>query len=86
MGGNRLKNRRLRIVSFMIALIAAINVSWPGLQAFAAQLPYETYYKDGFGQQIQTQAAYIPAGIIGYNTELPGQKELPGMENRRGCS
>jgi streptogramin lyase len=78
MGGNRLKNRRLRIVSFMIALIAAINVSWPGLQAFAAQLPYETYYKDGFGQQIQTQAAYIPAGIIGYNTELPGQEGASG--------
>jgi streptogramin lyase len=73
-----LKNRRLRIVSFMIALIAAINVSWPGLQAFAAQLPYETYYKDGFGQQIQTQAAYIPAGIIGYNTELPGQEGASG--------
>lgn len=28
-------------------------------------LPYRTYYKDGYGQLVETQAAYIPGDIIG---------------------
>lgn len=60
-----MKNRRLRIRQAIIVLITAIYIAWPGLQATASQLPYETYYKDGFGQLVQTQAAYIPAGIVG---------------------
>ncbi|WP_241674753.1 YIP1 family protein [Paenibacillus luteus] len=63
-----MKNRRLRIRPAIMVLIAAIYITWPGLQATASQLPYETYYKDGFGQLVKTQAAYIPAGILGTGT------------------
>ncbi|WP_419874725.1 YIP1 family protein [Candidatus Pristimantibacillus sp. PTI5] len=67
-----MKNRRLRIRPVIMVLITAIYIAWPGLQAAASQLPYETYYKDGFGQLVKTQAAYIPAGIIGSNVRIAG--------------
>lgn len=67
-----MKNRRLRIRPVIMVLITAIYIAWPGLQATASQLPYETYYKDGFGQLVKTQAAYIPAGIIGTNVRITG--------------
>ncbi|KRE45037.1 nuclease PIN [Paenibacillus sp. Soil522] len=57
----------MRIHPVIMVLITAIYIAWPGLQASASQLPYETYYKDGFGQLVKMQAAYIPAGIIGTN-------------------
>lgn len=66
-----MKNRRLRIRP-VIVLLTAIYIAWPGLQATASQLPYETYYKDGFGQLVKTQAAYIPAGIIGHDAATTG--------------
>lgn len=84
MGGNRLKHRRLRIVPLTIAIMAAIYAAWPSLQAFASQLPYETYYKDGFGQLVKTQAAYIPAGIIGYNAEIPAEEGAASPEKSEG--
>ncbi|WP_127530463.1 YIP1 family protein [Paenibacillus kobensis] len=66
-----MKSRTLRIVSIGIFIAAAISAVLPLPRAAASQLPYETYYKDGFGQLVHTQAAYIPAGIIGYNTAIP---------------
>ncbi len=59
--------------SIGLSIAAAISAVLPLPQAAASQLPYETYYKDGFGQLIHTQAAYIPAGIIGYNAAIPDQ-------------
>ncbi|QAY65351.1 YIP1 family protein [Paenibacillus protaetiae] len=68
-----MKSRTLRIVSLWLAVAAAISAVLPLHRAAASELPYETYYKDGFGQLVHTQAAYIPAGIIGYNTAIAGQ-------------
>ncbi|WP_438350581.1 YIP1 family protein [Paenibacillus sp. FA6] len=76
----RLKNRRLRIHPVFIILIAVVYISWPGLQASASQLPYETYYKDGFGQLVKTQAAYIPAGIIGRDQTILGEESANSKE------
>lgn len=75
-----MKNRRLRIRPVIIVLITAIYIAWPSLQAAASQLPYETYYKDGFGQLVKTQAAYIPAGIIGTNVLTAEASELTSAE------
>ncbi|WP_235593203.1 YIP1 family protein [Paenibacillus sp. 32O-W] len=33
----------------------------------ASNLPYDTYYKDGYGQLVRTQSAYIPGAIIGHS-------------------
>ncbi len=70
-----MKNRTLRILPFMLVISFAIGFTLPGLQASASQLPYETFYKDGFGQLVKTQAAYIPGRIIGYNEDIPVQDE-----------
>ncbi|OMF23463.1 nuclease PIN [Paenibacillus sp. FSL H8-0548] len=70
----------MRIRPVIIVLITAIYIAWPSLQAAASQLPYETYYKDGFGQLVKTQAAYIPAGIIGTNVLTAEASELTSAE------
>jgi len=75
-----LKSRTLRLFTIGLSIIAAISAVLPLPRAAASQLPYETYYKDGFGQLVRTQAAYIPAGIIGYNTAIaePDRAEAGG--------
>ncbi|MGO4547918.1 YIP1 family protein [Paenibacillus sp. 2TAB23] len=75
-----MKNRRLRIVPIIIVLITAIYIAWPSLQAAASRLPYETYYKDGFGQLVKTQAAYIPSGVIGTNVHIPMDRQASNTE------
>lgn len=65
MEGKRLISRKLRILPLALVLACAIGFALPGVQALASQLPYETYYKDGFGQLVKTQAAYVPGAIIG---------------------
>ncbi|MBH5317423.1 SMP-30/gluconolactonase/LRE family protein [Paenibacillus sp. GSMTC-2017] len=54
----------------MLVAILTIGLELPILQAAAQWLPYETYYKDGFGQLVKTQAAYIPGEVIGYNADV----------------
>lgn len=66
-----MKNRRLRFLPLALALAFAVGFALPGYHASASQLPYETYYKDGFGQLVRTQAAYVPGDILGYNAEIP---------------
>jgi tetratricopeptide (TPR) repeat protein len=54
----------------LLALAAGFK---PGeLRAAAPWLPYETYYRDGYGQLVRTQAAYVPGSVIGYELEIPG--------------
>ncbi|MGG1636949.1 SMP-30/gluconolactonase/LRE family protein [Paenibacillus sp. NRS-1760] len=77
-----MKNRRLRIRPIIIILITAIYIAWPISPATASQLPYETYYKDGFGQLVKTQAAYIPAGIIGTDVEITEANQAAGAEGK----
>jgi len=69
MGGVRLNTKWLRIVSALALLLTAAAAGLPGsgTRAYASSLPYDTYYKDGFGQLVKTQAAYLPAGVLGYN-------------------
>lgn len=68
--------RSSRIVSiFAIALTAALGAQ----SAVYADVPYQTYYKDNFNQQVLTQPAYIPADAFGReiyvsDSQTPGGK------------
>ena len=55
--------RFVRAFALQLSLLGAFAALWPGRVA-ASGLPYETYYRDGFGQTVKTQAAYLPAGLI----------------------
>lgn len=75
-----MSRKRMRIHFALIILIIVGYISLPGLQASASQLPYDTYYKDGFGQLVKTQAAYIPAGIIGRDQTISGEEIVNSKE------
>lgn len=87
MEGNVVKIRRLRVLPLALVLTLVLTLAagfaLPGFRASASQLPYETYYKDGFGQLVKTQAAYIPGDILGFNAEFPAQGGEPSEEPAR---
>nr|WP_183601432.1 YIP1 family protein [Paenibacillus phyllosphaerae] len=65
----------------LFLLLAATNLVLPSARIAASQLPYDTYYKDGFGQLVRTQAAYVPASVIGQDALLsPDAAALQGGE------
>ncbi|WP_127580012.1 YIP1 family protein [Paenibacillus koleovorans] len=57
--------RRLRLRSAILFILAALGAASLHLPEASAQLPYSTYYKDGYGRTVQIQSAYYPDGVLG---------------------
>lgn len=70
-----MKNKWPQIRLMLVILLAVIYLGSPGIQAAASQLPYDTYYRDGFGQLVKVQPAYVPAGIIGFDSPVSSEAE-----------
>lgn len=75
-----MKSRFRRTFPLLLVIMALMSGVLPATNIDASQLPYDTYYKDGFGQLIQTQAAYLPSEIIGYDMEVTAEKDIDNQE------
>ncbi len=59
------------------ALLVLAALLWSAIspQAAGAYTPYQTEYKDGFGQAVRTQMAYLPGGAFGRDILVPDPKD-----------
>ncbi len=69
-------NKISKIISFLLAsLMIALVVMEP--MVAEAKVPYRTYTQNGYGEDVETQTAYIPSGtIIKIKNNVEGEKEL----------
>lgn len=58
-------NRRRWLRPTMLVLTAVLLAAGFGVPAANAITPYTTYYRDGYGQLVQIQAAYKPVDVLG---------------------
>lgn len=69
---NKIRQCLLPLLLLLPLIVAA---SPEKLFAAASWLPYETWYKDGYGQFVKTQAAYVPGEVLAAELDIPADGE-----------
>ena len=68
--------RLARRAGRLFAAVALVSAALPTGGAHA-DVPYQTYYKDQYGQQVPMQTVYRPAGVLGRELSI-SDPEAPG--------
>jgi len=71
------------LLSFLLVLLSVLLTIPDRLDAAASWLPYETYYRDGYGQSIKTQAAYVPGKVLAAELDVPDHGGEDGQAPKR---
>jgi len=71
------KQLRRYLLLPLLLFILSVN-TWLQPQVALADVPYNTYYKDNYGQDYQIQAAYTPTAMIGsqLTIEVDGERKF----------